>query len=309
MNPGPGLAAEVKRNLTVYSGQAPSSQQVRAVYVAGGPENAALRERLRQLVEVPVHVLDPFAGSEQAGLPVPERRGGFAGLVGVLHLQADKRGLPCDFLQPKQPRPPRDPNKRRTLLLAALAATALLAVGALGYLQIADLNKQIAAQAALNSNLDRDLSLLKKDADKIKVLGDWNDQSIVWLDVLYDVGARFPDPDKDQIRLSMLSASVLDRAPNSKDPHAGRITLKGVMGNDHKPLDQFVQRLSEDGNFNTPGYPAIGSNRGPEARAGFTQQFEIKGIGVKKQPPEKYTQRIDEELPEERPGRGRRGRR
>src|SRR5438477_116997 len=70
LTPGPNLAAEVRRSLAVYAGQA-AGQPVRAVYVSGGGDNAALRERLHNLTELPVHLLDPFAGSDLTDLPAP----------------------------------------------------------------------------------------------------------------------------------------------------------------------------------------------------------------------------------------------
>ena len=76
------LAAEVRRTLAVYSGQA-AAQPVRAVYVSGGADNAALRERLHNLLDLPIHLLDPFAGTDEPDYPAPEKRGGFVGLVDV----------------------------------------------------------------------------------------------------------------------------------------------------------------------------------------------------------------------------------
>src|SRR5262249_4711284 len=61
--PGTGLAGEVRRNLAVYLGQAPQNP-VRAVYLAGGGEHATLRQRLQDMLAIPIHAFDPFGGVE-----------------------------------------------------------------------------------------------------------------------------------------------------------------------------------------------------------------------------------------------------
>ncbi|HZT81201.1 MAG TPA: pilus assembly protein PilM, partial [Gemmataceae bacterium] len=72
---GPGLAGEVRRNLAVYAGQAPQLP-LKAVYIAGGSEHAPFRERLADLIGLPVYSFDPFAGVERPELPLGVR-GGF----------------------------------------------------------------------------------------------------------------------------------------------------------------------------------------------------------------------------------------
>ena len=98
---GPGLAGEIRRNLAVHAGQ---SQQnpVRAVYLALSGEQAALRERLVELLDIPVHPLDPFAGAEQPELPT-SGRGTFLGAVGLLQLRAGRRTCPSTLPGPSSP--------------------------------------------------------------------------------------------------------------------------------------------------------------------------------------------------------------
>src|SRR5262249_56134741 len=149
---GAGVGGEVGRNLAVYAGQAPQ-QPIRAVYVAGGSEQASLRERLRDMLDLPVHSFDPFAGAERPDLP-HAGRGGFAGAVGLLHAFADSAELPINFIQPREPKPVRDPNQRRLAFGVALAASVLVAGVACRYLQYSALDRQVADQPRRNMELD-----------------------------------------------------------------------------------------------------------------------------------------------------------
>jgi hypothetical protein len=309
LTPGPNLAAEVRRSLAVYAGQG-GAQPVRAVYVSGGPENAALRERLHNLLELPVHLLDPFAGSDQPDQPAPDKRGGFVGLVGLLHLRGNRAGLPVNFVEPKQPKPPADPNRRKLVLGLGVAAAVLLAVGTLVFLELSKLDKQVRAQAALNAGLDRDLTAGEEDDKRYKAVSSWNDHNIVWLDELYDLTDRFPDPDKDMIRLSGLTAEVVERPPNSKDKHVGKLTLKGVSGNDVKPIDTLVSHFVSDGRYRSDP-KQVSNNRGPDRARGFTQEFTIARVDVEKRKPDEYSRRLEQDdgPPKEKdPGRDRRRR-
>jgi Tfp pilus assembly PilM family ATPase len=310
LTPGPALAGEVRRNLAVYSGQAPS-QPVRAVYVSGGPDNAALRQRLHEALDLPVHLLDPFAGSEQPDLPPPDRRGAFAGLIGLLHLHGDRKGLPTNLAHPKQPRPPVDPGKKRILTVLGLGVAAVVALGVLGAMELSKLNRKVSEQAVKNAELDRALVGLEDEAKRYKALNDWNERTVVVLDQVYDVTDIFPDPEQSKMRLSTLAIDVMDRGPAAKDKYVAKMSLKGVVGDDYKPVDQLVSLLAAEPHYR-PDPKTLTRNTGPDARTGFTQQFVIPRIDIEKRAPEKFVRKIDEaalarereKAPSRRPERG-----
>ena len=60
--------------LAVYAAQF-SPHSVRAVYVAGGDEHGPFRERLHELLGIPVHAMDPFAGVQRPEIPSADRGG------------------------------------------------------------------------------------------------------------------------------------------------------------------------------------------------------------------------------------------
>ena len=102
---GSTLAGEVRRNL-VFRWTSGTRRRVQTLYLAGASDE--LRERLGELVQIPIETFDPFAGA--AGLDVPPAgRGAFAGAAGLL-FPAEARGLPIKFVQVRQPKPPRNPN-------------------------------------------------------------------------------------------------------------------------------------------------------------------------------------------------------
>jgi hypothetical protein len=306
--PGPNLAAEVRRSLAVFAGQA-GAQPVAAAYVAGGAENASVRERLHNLTELPAHLLDPFAGSDLPDLPAPDRRGPFAALVGLLHLQGSRGGLPVNFASPKQPRPPEDPNRRKVFLGAAVAAAVLLAVGLLGFLEISKLDQQIKAKTATNRELDEQLKAFEDDDKRVKAIGAWADQDVVWLDELYDLTDRFPDPDKENVRLTTFTGDVVERLPNAKEKdkdkekHVAKMSLKGVSGEDDRPLDHMMDAFRADRFYGLPNPPQRVQNRQPDRRT-YRQEWTIPRIDVDKRKPEDYKRQVEVDAAPDRPERG-----
>jgi Tfp pilus assembly PilM family ATPase len=289
--PGPNLAAEVRRSLAVYAGQA-GAQPVRAAYVSGGADNAALRERLHNLTDLPVHLLDPFAGSDSPDQPAPDKRGGFVALVGLLHLRGSRGGLPVNFAAPKQPRPPEDPNRRKLVLGAAVAAAVLVAVGMLALLEISKLDRQIKEQTVKNQDLDKQLAAYEDDDKRVKAIAAWADSDVVWLDELYDFTDRFPDPDKDMVRLTTFTGDAVEKLPNAKekdkDKHVARISLKGVSNLDDHPLDHMLDAFRADHFYAIPSPPTRQPNRGPDRLRGYTQDWTVPRIDVDRRKPEEY---------------------
>jgi Tfp pilus assembly PilM family ATPase len=309
--PGPNLAAEVRRSLAVYAGQS-GDQPVRAAYVAGGADNAGLRERLHNLTELPVHILDPFAGSEEPDQPAPDKRGAFVGLVGLLHLRAGKAGLPVNFVAPKQPKPPEDPNRRKLVLGAGLAVAVAAAVGLLAFLEIGKLDRKVRDQQTANRQLQEQLDQAEEDDKKYAQVKAWTESTVNKLDELYDLTDRFPDPDANKMRLTLLTIIDQDRPANAKDKdkHVARMSLKGVC-DDYHPVDQMIARFVED--RYRPDPKRMSSNRGPDRRT-YQQEFVIDKIDVDRRDPKDYSRRMEEDpASKEKPrgnvrgGRGNRG--
>jgi Tfp pilus assembly PilM family ATPase len=278
---GPGLAGEVRRNIAVYGGQVPQ-HPVRAVYVAGGSEYAALREQLRDMLDVPVHSFDPFAGVERPDLPLAGR-GAFAGAVGLLHTQAGRDEFAINFIKPRQPRVQSDPNQRRLVLGGALAASLLLGAGVFCYMQLSAMDHQITAQVMRNAEYDRTLGTLEEDAKKFKALHEWDGKSLDVLDELYDVVEKFPDPQSIQLTKFIVNPS------ETKDKFVAKILFEGIVS-DEKLANQLVDSLRADDHRRFDAAKTEPNIRGVNFfnfRTRFTTTADIAKV-----PPDKFTGRL-----------------
>ena len=249
---GHGLAGEVRRNLTVYAGQA-GRPPVRAVYLAGG--GAELRQRLNDILEVPLHEFDPFAGA--VGLDVPAGgRGGFAGAAGLLFARAEPRGLPINFVQPRQPKPPANPNKRRFAFAGVVAAVVVAGLVSCCWVVYANAASHLRFVQDERDGLEQQLQEVRKDGKLYKALDDWD--NVDWLDELYDLTDRIPDV--NALRITQLTAEPITRT--AKAEYTARFILKGTfVGNEgHKALDQLVAAFRQDG-FYSPEAPKVVGNQ------------------------------------------------
>jgi Tfp pilus assembly PilM family ATPase len=298
---GTTLAAEVRRSLAVYAAQGPQPP-VRAIYVAGGEEHAPFRARLGDILGIPVHPMDPFGGVQRPGIPAADR-GGFVSAVGLVFVHAQRAELPINFAHPKKPRPPRNVNKVR--LVAAASVAAVLLLGAVGYCSVllADKQQQVDHASLHKTQLDRDLTVLEEDWNRIAALDEWNQGGIVWLDELYDLTSRFPDT--ESIRLISLAGAPVTRTTQIKraaKPPPGvktsdedqskavaKLTLNGITTEDPRAVKSLQERFVADGHYMVE--PKLQARNTGADRTRFQQQFTAH-IEIEKQPPDKYERRL-----------------
>jgi hypothetical protein len=276
---GNNLAGEVRRNLAVHAGQMPQ-HPVRAVYVSG-KGSGELRERLSEMLEIPVHTFDPFAGSESLELPVGQR-GSFAGAMGLLFARAEGN-LPINFVAPREPKPPQNVNFR-TIRLAVVASVALfLGLVILGQVLLANYQEEVDALKSTRQGVEAQLASTRENAKRLKAIDDWD--TLVLLDELYDLTARVPDVNA----LRMKSISVEPLAHNAQSRFVAKVTLKGELrnrGNLRAPLDELVARFGKDG-FYSPEAPKVEGD-----------QFTLV-VNVERRAPAEYKYVLKEITPDE----------
>jgi Tfp pilus assembly PilM family ATPase len=294
---GDTLPGEVRRSLALQAGQQ-RQNPVRVLYLAGDDEAGSLRQRLETVLTLPVHALDPLAGSAPAGLSA-RSRGAFTGPVGLLHAWAKAEPLPINFVAPKEPKRPRDPNKHR-LIFAASALAALVVGGiAFAYAELASKDREIARLTFKKLDLDSQLVMVDEEAKRLKAISEWEEGAIVWLDELYDLVERFPD--SNGIRMTTLTADSMTRG---KDKYVARMNLKGVTTSDYTYIDTLEARLDEEKYYRPLPKKMDQNTSSRQERFRFPLQFTT-GVQIEKRPPSEYSLQL--QPPDRNEGRGSRG--
>lgn len=253
LTPGDGLAGEIRRNLAVYAGQA-GQQPIRAIYLTGLP-SSELRQRLADMVDLPLHTFEPFAGSDSVNLPA-SNRGAFTAAAGVLFARAEPRGLPINFTQPRKAQARQDPNRFRILAAAGLLLALLVGIGAYARSSYVDMENDLAQLEKERASLESQLVVVRENSKRLKALDDWD--NLVWLDELYDLTARIPSV--NNLRVTQLTAEPLPR--NTKSRYAARMTIKGTLNDSRDirgPLDELIRQFTKDGYY-SPEAPKVVGN-------------------------------------------------
>jgi Tfp pilus assembly PilM family ATPase len=294
---GPGLAGEIRRNLAVHAGQSPQNP-VRAVYLALSGEQAALRERLVELLDIPVHPFDPFAGAEQPELPAAGR-GTFIGAVGLLHLRARSAELPVNFALAKQPKPPRDPNRRLYLLGACAAVLLLLGGLVFGQKLVSNAEEELEEAKETTENLNAQLVKERLNTTRMKALHEWD--GVPWPDELYELTARMPEI-QPQFKVRSLEGNV-ERTPSRSRARqaAPGITPADRQELDGRPIARFHLKLDSPNDDKLNDLTANLLQAAPEDGVSFYRPephkrsrggLYDKDIYIRKRPPADYTKPI-----------------
>ncbi len=297
---GPQLAGEVKRSLAVYAGSGNGRVMPDALYVAGNGEQGSLRDRLHQLLGVPVHPLDPFVREERVDVEA-SGRGGFTGAVGLVHLWGRFEHAPINFVQPRQARRDADPGKIRWLVAAGVAVAALAGLLVFGFFILGVKRDSLAELEKQHHELTVKIQPLQLEAGDFAGLKDWQQTAVPWLDEVYDLAARMEHKEDFKItHLKLLAAQRQDPAgaaaakKSTVNQPIGQIQIFGSF-----PLDQEVlahnlmDKLRKDKHLQ----PTLGPMKASEGR----REFSIT-VDVLKQPLEAYREIL--EVPPARKGGG-----
>jgi Tfp pilus assembly PilM family ATPase len=196
------LRAEIRRTLAAAPRDQIGDDPIECVYVFGGPDDhRELLEQISEELATPAKWFDPFQAVETRRLDLPDDRGRFAALLGMLLDEAAGSHL-VDFLHPHKP--PRQVGRLRAGLIAGGGVTAIAALVAALYVwnslsSINSDNRELAAQLKKLNDTARRAVSQKNLYDELKA---WHDRDVNWLDELRDLSIRFPGP-RDAVILRM----------------------------------------------------------------------------------------------------------
>ena len=186
------LVGELRRNLTVFTGQFPNDP-LRAIHLTeSATPGAGWSGRLDGALSVPVIPFDPLEGLDVPGVP-DSARGRFFAPVGALAARATDAGLPINFASTRQPRSEANPARRKILLAASVAAALLLSALGLGIMERSRAAAAFSAAMLHQTQVDKELQNLELNAKRLAAADEFTKREVVWLDEIYDLTDRFPD--------------------------------------------------------------------------------------------------------------------
>ena len=277
---GPALAAEIRRNVTVFNGQSPQTP-VQAIYLSAGIE-AALRQRLGELLDVPIYPFDPFAGAE---IEVPGAPGGFSGAVGLLYAQAERGRQPVNFIEPRKAIAPSNPNNVRVLVGAAVLMVAIVAFFISGRFVLANFEKDVRAAEDEKVKLEKAINSQKEFGKRAKGLTDWG--LPVPLDEQYELTRRITD--LTVLRITSVTMAPTPREVKLAQTYSTKMTVQGIfLDMDRGPakLEELLDAFRSDKNKQEINYYLVEKKVVEDAKFQFS-------VLIKKRPPNEYTRPID----------------
>jgi Tfp pilus assembly PilM family ATPase len=229
---------EVIRTLHSYNGMQSQNPATKVVVTGATGQEAAVVESLGKRLSIPCTLLDPATAFE---LPAESRdhANGSLAAIGLALGLGDSKGLPFDFLNPKEPAVPRD--MRRIRILAGLSTAAALLVFVLsirGYLinQRERTRRELVAQL---SEAEKRSPIYKRMMQQIGAVDEWAKGNANWIEHCSYLSAILPA--SEEIYLTSLTVSGQGVIRLAVQARSGEILAKldkqlRAAGYDVKPL-------------------------------------------------------------------------
>ena len=152
---------------------------------------------------------------------------------------------------------------------------------------------------AQNKALDDLLAITNADSDRVKELNNWRDHTTIWLDELYDLTDRFPEPDTYRARVTLVSGDFLpisSRQPKKDEKvFVAKMSLQGLSDDDSiPPLYNMSHFFESDGHYKVAPLSTKAVQQA-ERGSSFTIQWTIPTIDIEKRPASGYTRTIPEQ--------------
>lgn len=201
------ILSEVNRSVIALSTLLEGKRIERAWVIGDDDENVSLIEFLGGRLSCPVEALDPFELNEvTVSSALPERRAMFAGPLGVLLEKSGAATESLDFLAPRKPVVKPDRTRAR-MSIAAVGLLLIFGVAYGGmYFHLSRLDAQLESLRKDYSDMDREIKDGKPILKSSKLVGNWEQRNINWLDQLQEYQEL--SPGTDQIYLKSYSFSA-----------------------------------------------------------------------------------------------------
>jgi Tfp pilus assembly PilM family ATPase len=195
------LVSEIRLTMAASHNQLAGKRVEQIVLFGGGSQHAALARTIGEQLATPTVLFDPFDGvalDDELRRSLPEPRGRFASLLGMLESELAGQPQAFDFLHPR--RRPEPPSRRNTYVLAGLAA-GLLVLLALMF----SWSQQSSERDAFRRLQDESKSLDKKvvQAGKLEKtaaeIDKWLGEEVVWLDEFRWLSEKFPSAEDSML--------------------------------------------------------------------------------------------------------------
>jgi hypothetical protein len=192
--PGPlveTVLIEVVRSLHSYAAMEPRHPVAKVVVAGATGHEVEVAAVLGERLNLPCAVLDVAGGLRLPEETAPHAAGALFG-IGLALGVGDPRGLPFDFLNPKQPARPRDP--RRTAMLVggtALVALVVLVAGVRSHLlrKRVDLHKRLQAELV---EARKKRPMYRQMHQQLGTIQDWRREGRNWLEHYAYLSAVLP---------------------------------------------------------------------------------------------------------------------
>ncbi len=280
---GPLLPGELKRNLAVFQAQHAVDINVTGpdqLYLFS--DDANLAESLGATLAMPVQMLNPLKPESDLGIALPSQ---FAGGVGLAQLWSQSAEKPINLALPRKAQAPASASKQRLVLVGAVfAAVLLLAIGGLSWvlLQERSKNQQLAREKADHEEFLK--NVLQERAD-IEAYNEWENNTVPWLDEIYDLSARFPFD--SGFRINKLSAQPIAVKRGAKETAIARVNIEGIVPSDKLGPDGLLTNLL---NAST-GDPHVKLSLEKTKSGDNVTEFSLK-LDIAKQELKKYQTRL-----------------
>jgi Tfp pilus assembly PilM family ATPase len=254
------LVGEIRRTMAAAHNQLRDRRIERIILCGAGEEQAALKHQVEQELGQEVDTFDPFscvALAAELQKHKPEHPGRFAPLLGMLVDEAAGTPHAIDFLHPRRKTAPPNRRRRYALIGTAAAAVVVMLAGFL-WLRLTGLDDEIRTLTKATSDLKDSVAEAQKKQNDARVIGEFLDNDIPWLDEMYRLSRELPS--SEAVILTQVTLSM-------RTPAGGQIVLDG-FASEHDRIREVEEALRADGR------QVVSTGGQYERREGYSWRFK-----------------------------------